>query len=123
MKRVEIGVFQGSIAGHLLFIIFFNDLVVLEDSVTSISIYADDNNDRISLGDNIRENHEKIDNKIKEGENYMNANKLKFNASKTQLMIMMPSSIKKNSSLKVNIAGNEILPEKNVKLSLRMRRV
>ena len=51
----------------------------LQDDQTMILGYADDNNYKITL-----------DFAANEVEEYMNANRLKFNASKTQLMIMTP---------------------------------
>ena len=65
-KRIPVGVFQGSIAGPILFIIFFNDLITLEDVNTKISIYADDNNYKLKLGNDVEENKLLINRKLKE---------------------------------------------------------
>ena len=86
-KRIPVGVFQGSIAGPILFIIFFNDL---QDDSCKISIYADDNNYKLKIGDDVKENKALINRKLVQVEEYMNSNKLKFNVAKTQLMIMTP---------------------------------
>ena len=111
----EGGVFQGSIAGPILFIIFFNNLVTLKDALTKISIYADDNNYKLKLGNNVEENKRLINNKLVQVEEYMNSNKLKFNVDKTQMMIMTPKKNKVNSTLTVNFTGHEIKPENQVK--------
>ena len=42
-------------------------------------------------------------------EEYMNANRLKFNASKTQLMIMTPKKIRVNSTLELEFNGLRII--------------
>ena len=63
----QFGVFQGSIAGPILFIIFFNDLVTLQDAPTKISIYADDNNYKLKLGNDVKENKRLINNTIVQG--------------------------------------------------------
>ena len=82
MRKINYGVFQGSCGGPLLFIVFFNDIMELQDDQTMILGYADDNNYKITL-----------DFAANEVEEYMNANRLKFNASKTQLMIMTPKKM------------------------------
>ena len=114
-RRIPVGVFQGSIAGPILFIIFFNDLVTLQDALTKISIYADDNNYKLKLGNNVEENKRLINNKLLQVEEYMNANKLKFNVDKTQMMIMTPKKNKVNSTLTVNFNGHEIKPDSQAK--------
>ena len=47
--KVDIGCFQGSIGAPLLFIIYVNDLVMLQDENTKVSIYAVDNNYQLRL--------------------------------------------------------------------------
>ena len=43
-KKIPVGVFQGSITGPLLFIIFFTDVIVMEEQACRKVVYADDNN-------------------------------------------------------------------------------
>ena len=113
--RIPVGVFQGSIAGPILFIIFFNDLITLQDPITRISIYADDNNYKLKLGNDVERNKKLINDKLEQVEEYMNSNKLKFNAAKTQMMIMTPRKNKINSALKLWFNGIEIKPETKAK--------
>ena len=98
MRKINYGVFQGSCGGPLLFIVFFNDIMELQDDQTMILGYADDNNYKITL-----------DFAANEVEEYMNANRLKFNASKTQLMIMTPKKIRVNSTLELEFNGLRII--------------
>lgn len=111
----QFGVFQGSIAGPILFIIFFNDLVTLQDAPTKISIYADDNNYKLKLGNDVKENKRLLNNKLVQVEEYMNSNKRKFDVDKTQMMIMTPNKNKVNNTLTVNFNGHKITPNSQAK--------
>ena len=99
LKSIKIGVFQGSCGGPLLFILFLNDLLSLEDGDTRISIYADDNNYLCKLGKDKLLNQLKMKMKLAQIEEYMNSNGLKFNVEKTQLMTMNPGQSRKNKDL------------------------
>ena len=115
MRKIDFGVFQGSVLGPLLFVIFFNDLTSLQDQSTLISIYADDNNYLLKLGEDVQENEALINRKLEQIETYMNANRLKFNASKTQLMIMNTRRSRNNNDLRLEFNGVEIKPERMAK--------
>ena len=115
MKKINYGVFQGSCGGPLLFIVFFNDIMELQDDSTMILGYADDNNYKITLSEDVEANKRMVNEKLVEVEEYMNANRLKFNASKTQLMIMTPKRNRVNSTLELEFNGLRIIPEKQAK--------
>ena len=95
-----------------MFIVFFNDIMELQDGNTMISGYADDNNYKIKLSEDVEANKRMMNEKLVEVEEYMNANRLKFNASKTQLMIMAPKRNRMNSTLELDFNGLKIIPEK-----------
>ena len=99
--------FQGSIAAPLLFIIYINDLVMLQDENTKVSIYADDNNYQLKLKNDDELNKRKIASKMTEIQKYMNCNKLKLNPEKT-LMILTTKNKNMHSDLKINFNGAEI---------------
>ena len=98
-KPIKIGVFQGSVGGPLLFILFFNDLMTLEDDTTGISMYADDNNYLCTLDKDKLLNQLKMKKKLEQIEEYMNSNGLKFNVEKTQLMTMNPGHNRSNDDM------------------------
>ena len=114
-KNIAVGVFQGSV----LFIIYFNDLVVLEDNGCSVIVYADDNNYAAKIGHDTQANQMRINSKLGEVEVYMCANRLKYNAGKTQIMIETPARNKMNSNLVVVFIGHEITPENRARFLAR----
>ena len=79
------GVFQGSILGPLIFILFMNDCVVIGGERVMILIYADDTSILIRLSGNRDLDQELVDEKMLDVSEYMNANSLAFNFKKTNL--------------------------------------
>ena len=71
--------FQGSVGGPLLFILFFNDLMTLKDDTTGISIYAEDNNYLCTLDKDKLLIQLRMTRKLESIEEYMIGNGLKFN--------------------------------------------
>ena len=125
-RKIPVGVFQGSIAGPILFIIFSDDLVTLEDATTKISIYTDDNNYKLKLGNDVEENKLLINRKLKEVETYMNANKLKFNVKNITESATLNSSgylhiVLQSSSIIMLavVVGSEINRTRNVQRTMR----
>lgn len=108
VKLVCLGCFQGSIGAPLLYILYMNDLVVLEEARCKVSLYADDNNYSIRLSNNTPDNKSKIESKMGGIRVYMNANRLKLNPEKTKLMILTTKNKDMHKDLRVEIDGVEI---------------
>ena len=82
--EIKHGVFQGSLSGPLLFIIFVNDIATIEDinGIIKICIYADDTTISVKLGDNDIENQLLFDRILEELNTYMALNSLKMNVAR-----------------------------------------
>ena len=91
-----------------MFIIYINDLVVLQDEKTKVSIYADDNNFKLKLSGDQNQNKIRIEEKMKEIQDYMDSNRLKLNPDKTKLMILTTKSKNMHKNMKINFGGSEI---------------
>ena len=90
-KTITCGVPQGSILGPLLFLLYINDLSTVSDDIFSI-LFADDSNLFIS-GKDINVLCDKMNNALKEIQQWLYCNKLSLNVLKTHYMFF--TSLKK----------------------------
>ena len=90
-KTITCGVPQGSILGPLLFLLYINDLSSVSDDVFSI-LFADDSNLFIS-GKDINVLCDKMNNALKDIQQWLFCNKLSLNVLKTHYMFF--TSLKK----------------------------
>ena len=117
LRKIKWGVFQGSISGPFQFILLINDLVVLITKEGCwICIYADDSTIRIRLTGNIQNDQDKINDIIEKVMDYFNANKLKMNVEKTQLLVISRNNHAHYKDLKVEINGVTIKQVKQARL-------
>lgn len=104
--NISCGVPQGSILGPLLFLIYINDLSKISNSLYMI-MYADDTNVFIS-GKNLKDLEIVMNRELAFLSEWLRANKLSLNVSKTHYMIFSPSKIKHNQNIKLKIIDEEI---------------
>ena len=102
------GVFQGSVLGPLLYIMYVNCMSTLEDENTSLSQYADDTTANTALTRNKNTNHERIKKKADEMQDYMDANSLRFNPDKTQILVKTKGINNTHGDLKLEMKTGTI---------------
>jgi len=107
LNEIKTGVPQGSILGPLLFSIYINDLVTI-NNIFRFIMYADDTTiyfnmedfPRVNLGDNISNELNKVD-------IWLRQNKLSLNADKTKCMIFHTCQ-KRVNPIQLSIGGKQI---------------
>ena len=97
--------------GPLLYAIYINCIVALEDQHTKMALYADNTTAAKELTKNKRINHQRIKNKVAEMQEYMNCHHLKFNSDKTQLLIKSKGRKNTHSDLVLEMETGNIKSE------------
>ena len=115
-KKILQGVFQGSVLGPLLYILYVNCISVLQDEHTKLALYADDTNAGIRLTKNKYENRVRISVKAMEMQMYMDSHHLKFNSDKTQLIVKLKGVNNNHGYLNLKMGDKIIEQEPTVKV-------
>ena len=112
-QNMNYGVPQGSVLGPLLFLIYINDLNKAIKFCTTHH-FADDTN--LFFSDKSMKKIQKYVNfDLKFLCNWLKANKISLNASKTELIIFRDPRKKSSHELKIKIDGKKLFPSKFVK--------
>ena len=115
-KRITQGVFQGSVLGPLLYILYVNCISILEDNDTKLSLYADDVNAATRLTKNKYENKVRISVMAAQLQRYMDSNHLKFNGDKTKLIVKTRSTKNNHGYLDMKLGDKLIEQEETTKV-------
>ena len=102
-QTMNYGVPQGSVLGPLLFLVYINDLHKAI-KYSTVHHFADDTN-LLVVGKNLEIIQKQINRDLKLLCNWLRANKISLNASKTELIIFRDPRKKIQRELKIKING------------------
>ena len=113
LKEMKYGVPQGSVLGPLLFLIYINDLhCAIKYSTTHH--FADDTN-FLYVSKSLKKIQKFMNLDLRFVCNWLKANKISLNASKTEMLVFRDPRRKIDFELKIRIDGKKITPSKFVK--------
>ena len=110
---MKFGVPQGSVFGPLWFLIYINDLHITIKYCT-VHHFADDTNILIK-NKSLKQRKKQLNLDLRNLSNWLKANKISLNASKTELLIFRHPNKKINYDLKIKIDGKRLIPSKYIK--------
>ena len=105
-KPIKYGVPQGSVLGHLLFILFINDLHKAVE-FSSVHHFADYTNP-LFIEKPLKKINKHINRKLKLTVDWIRENKLSLNASKTEIVLFKPRNKKFTPQLNFRVSGQKI---------------
>ena len=113
LKEINCGVPKGSILGSFLFLIYINDL---HYSIKFCKVYhfADDTN-LINFNISIKVINKQVNKDLKTLSNWLNANKICMNVSKTELVLFRSAKKQLDFRLKLKLSGKRLYPTNSVK--------
>ena len=111
--QISLGVPQGSVLGPLFFLIYIDDLNTAIKHC-KIHHFVDDTN-LLHTNDSIKKLNKAVNSDLKNLTNWLNANKISLNVSKTELILFKPKMKKLDSNLKLKLIGKRLYPTKLVK--------
>ena len=110
---ISYGVPQGSVLGLLLFLLYINDLHTAI-KLCKVHHFADYTN-LLHISESIKKLNKFINIDLKNLSNWLNANKISLNVSKTELIMFKPRMKKVDFDLKLKLNGKRLYPTKSVK--------
>ena len=113
LKVMKYGVPQGSVLGPLLFLIYINDLNKAMKFCTTHH-FADDTN-LLYISKSIKQIQKYVNLDLRFLCNWLKANKISLNASKTEMLIFRDPRKICDFDLKIKIDGKKVLPSRFVK--------
>ena len=117
MKKITRGVPQGSLNGSTLFSIVFGDVVIVKISDTVfLIIYADDLSIKMRLVGIKVIDELAINTQMAKVQSWMNSNKLVFNDSKTELLVISRRSQNIYKDLRLTMKGAVIAPKRSCRM-------
>ena len=113
LEHIHCGVPQGSILGPLLFFIYVNDLTC---AIRYYSVYhfADDTN-LLNYNTSMKRMNKQVNQDLKNLTNWLKANKICLNVSKTEVVLFKLSRKLADVPLKLKLNGKRLYPTNLVK--------
>ena len=113
LSKIDLGVPQGSVLGPLLFLIYINDLHCAI-KYSKARHFADDTN-LLLINNSLKQLKKQLNIDLKLLTNWLKANKISLNSSKTELILFKSPNKKINYELKIKLNGTKIFPKSEVK--------